>query len=105
MLAIALSVVNADKQQLEVRLLRMAGADPSEKTLQSLVEDPGAQATAMISVALPKVRDFQVTVPVLSEVKNSKQGLVLTRGAWRFGKEFSGEETCYLAVRGKNQIG
>jgi len=59
-LALALSPVNAGENQLEVRLLRMSGEDPSEKTLLTLVEDSGAQATAMISVALPEAGDAKI---------------------------------------------
>ena len=53
-LAFALSAASGGEQHLEVRLLKTLGAEPTEKTLQSLVEDPGAQATPMISVSLPE---------------------------------------------------
>ena len=59
-LALALSAANAGEHQLEVRMLRTSGAVPSEKTLQSLVEDPGAQATPMISVTLPEAGDTKI---------------------------------------------
>jgi hypothetical protein len=51
-LAFALSAANASQNRLEVRLLKTSGAEPTEKTLRSIVEDPGAQSTPMVSVAL-----------------------------------------------------
>ena len=52
LLAFSISAATAGGNQLEVRLLRMSGDAPNKKTLQSLVVDPGAQATPMISVPL-----------------------------------------------------
>jgi hypothetical protein len=51
---------DAKESQLEVRILKMTGAQPSEKTLQSLAEDPGAQASPMVSVALPEVGEVKI---------------------------------------------
>lgn len=59
-LALALSAANAGENQLEVRLLRMSGAEPSEKTLEALVDDPGAQTTPMISIPLPEAGDAKI---------------------------------------------
>ena len=38
---------------IEIRLLKTSGAVPTEATLRSIVEDPGAQAAAATSKALP----------------------------------------------------
>lgn len=51
---------HAAESQLEIRLLKFSGAVPSERTLQSLVEDPGAQADAMVSVTLSETSSTEI---------------------------------------------
>lgn len=44
---------HAAERVIEIRLLKTSGAAPTEATLRSIVEDPGAQAAAVTSKALP----------------------------------------------------
>jgi hypothetical protein len=59
-LMFSLTSVHAAEDMLEIRLVKLTGIEPSDKTLRALVEDAGAQATAMVTVPLAAAGDTEI---------------------------------------------
>ncbi|RYD22999.1 MAG: hypothetical protein EOP88_05890 [Verrucomicrobiaceae bacterium] len=59
-LVLSLASVHAAGDVLEIRLVKLTGTEPSDKTLQALVEDACAQATAMVTVPLASAGDTEI---------------------------------------------
>lgn len=59
-LVLSLASVHAAGDMLEIRLVKLTGTEPSDKTLRALVEDAGAQVTAMVTVPMARAGDTEI---------------------------------------------
>lgn len=59
-LVLPLASIHAAGEMLEIRLIKLTGTKPSDKTLRALVEDPGAQACAKFAVLLARTGETEI---------------------------------------------